>query len=300
MALEDLTPAVRIEAILDGAAIEPANRLEYFLKQAANEVPKPTVSDAGKVLTVDDEGKYITSYEGDIIALNAVPALASVYKKTEDSIAIFDKANYYPMCCLRGFIYESGNTRIRTHYSICPADRRCRYIKLYRIWAPGESISSLLDIDSQYSTFLAEFDLANYGYVSQSLLSFPNPVLSSANTLRFATEFYDENHNLLYTLYSCQYVLTLDNAGKITITDRKYNISDDGEGAFGYIGMVYIQSIELSKMNTEGTSEQTPTVFAGDNDLYNMTLEPGTYTVFERVNLKNTRLQMQSFIVAAL
>lgn len=57
MALEDLTPAVREEAILDGADIDPATRLEYFMKKAANEVPKPTgVSDAGKVLTVNEDG----------------------------------------------------------------------------------------------------------------------------------------------------------------------------------------------------------------------------------------------------
>lgn len=57
MALEDLTPAVRVEAILDGADIDPATRLEYFLSKAANEVPKPTgSSDAGKVLTVNEDG----------------------------------------------------------------------------------------------------------------------------------------------------------------------------------------------------------------------------------------------------
>lgn len=57
MALEDLTPAVRMEGILDGADITPATRLEYFLSKAANEVPKPTgLSDAGKVLTVNEDG----------------------------------------------------------------------------------------------------------------------------------------------------------------------------------------------------------------------------------------------------
>lgn len=34
-ALENLDPAARLEAILDGQDIEPATRLEYFLKQAA-------------------------------------------------------------------------------------------------------------------------------------------------------------------------------------------------------------------------------------------------------------------------
>lgn len=35
MALENLDPAVRIEEILDGQDIEPATRIEYFLKKAA-------------------------------------------------------------------------------------------------------------------------------------------------------------------------------------------------------------------------------------------------------------------------
>lgn len=57
MALEDLNPAVRVEEILDGADIEPETRLEYFMKKAANEVPKPAgSSDAGKVVTVNEDG----------------------------------------------------------------------------------------------------------------------------------------------------------------------------------------------------------------------------------------------------
>lgn len=57
MALNDLTPADRIESILDGGNVTPATRLEYFLQQAASEVPKPDgVSDAGKVPTVNAAG----------------------------------------------------------------------------------------------------------------------------------------------------------------------------------------------------------------------------------------------------
>ena len=54
--LENLEPAVRIEAILDGQNISPATRLEYFLQKAATEVPKPTSADAGKVITVNQDG----------------------------------------------------------------------------------------------------------------------------------------------------------------------------------------------------------------------------------------------------
>lgn len=57
MALENLQAATRIEAILNGDNIAPATRREYFLKRAANEIPKPGgVSDAGKVVTVNENG----------------------------------------------------------------------------------------------------------------------------------------------------------------------------------------------------------------------------------------------------
>jgi hypothetical protein len=59
MALEDLNPAVRVEEILDGADIEPATRLEYFMKKAANEVPKYTSADKGKVLTVGEGSETV-------------------------------------------------------------------------------------------------------------------------------------------------------------------------------------------------------------------------------------------------
>lgn len=58
MALEDLTPAVREEAILNGDEITPATRLEYFLQKAATELPKVAAADAGKVLAVNASGKW--------------------------------------------------------------------------------------------------------------------------------------------------------------------------------------------------------------------------------------------------
>lgn len=54
----ELDPAVRVEEILNGDDIEPANRLEYFLKKAATEVPKPTADDKGKTVIATDEGNY--------------------------------------------------------------------------------------------------------------------------------------------------------------------------------------------------------------------------------------------------
>lgn len=60
MPIENLTPIVRTEQILDGEDIAPANRLEYFLSKAANVVPKPAAADAGKFVVVNETG---TGYE---------------------------------------------------------------------------------------------------------------------------------------------------------------------------------------------------------------------------------------------
>ena len=52
------TPKNRNEAILSGADIEPVNRLEYFLKEAASggAIPAPTEDDAGKVPVANNDG----------------------------------------------------------------------------------------------------------------------------------------------------------------------------------------------------------------------------------------------------
>lgn len=59
MALENLTPENRVERLLSGADIEPATRLEYFLKQAGSGggdgLPAYDDEDIGKVLTVVSE-----------------------------------------------------------------------------------------------------------------------------------------------------------------------------------------------------------------------------------------------------
>lgn len=56
MALENLTPENRVERLLSGADLDPATRLEYFLKQAGSGggkgLPAYDDEDIGKVLTV--------------------------------------------------------------------------------------------------------------------------------------------------------------------------------------------------------------------------------------------------------
>lgn len=87
----ELDPAVRVEEILNGDDIEPANRLEYFLKKAATEVPKPTAADAGKVVTVNDDGDgYVLGegggdiYIGTYLTLSDAPALPEGYIMAEE------------------------------------------------------------------------------------------------------------------------------------------------------------------------------------------------------------------------
>lgn len=80
MALDDLTPAVREEAILAGGSITPVTRLEYFLAQAASEVPKPSASDAGKVVTVGSDGAYELAAAGG----GGVTPLVEEGQATED------------------------------------------------------------------------------------------------------------------------------------------------------------------------------------------------------------------------
>lgn len=82
----ELDPAVRVEEILNGDDIEPANRLEYFLKKAATEVPKPTAADAGKDIKVNAEGN---GYElADPIFIRGSAADSAVlYNPDEPNIA---------------------------------------------------------------------------------------------------------------------------------------------------------------------------------------------------------------------
>lgn len=85
MALENLTPEVREEEILNGSDIDPATRLEYFLKKAANEVPKPAgATDAGKTVEVNSSGegyelvktyKYLSGLFTDMAAATGVTGL---------------------------------------------------------------------------------------------------------------------------------------------------------------------------------------------------------------------------------
>ena len=57
MALENLVPVTRREAILSGLPLEPVTREEYFLEEAVGGgLPEYGDTDAGKVLTIADDG----------------------------------------------------------------------------------------------------------------------------------------------------------------------------------------------------------------------------------------------------
>lgn len=63
MALENLTPATRLESILNGDDIAPVTREEYFLRKAASGsgeggLPPYTSADKGKVLTVGEDAEH--------------------------------------------------------------------------------------------------------------------------------------------------------------------------------------------------------------------------------------------------
>lgn len=116
MALEDLNPAVRVEEILDGADIEPATRLEYFMKKAANEVPKPSGSaDAGKAVLVNEDGdgyelgeipsglpEYTAAAKGKALSVGVktLPPVTTVVipeqsVTTTDPITLYGQSAYY-------------------------------------------------------------------------------------------------------------------------------------------------------------------------------------------------------------
>jgi hypothetical protein len=64
MALENLTPSNRLEAILDGGDVTPSNRREYFIQKAmsaggGSDLPEYTSADKGKVLTVEEGSETV-------------------------------------------------------------------------------------------------------------------------------------------------------------------------------------------------------------------------------------------------
>ena len=103
MALEDLNPAVRVEEILDGADIEPATRLEYFMKKAANEVPKPAgSSDAGKVVTVNEDGD---GYE-----LGEIPSGLPEFTSADNGKVLTIDEGEPKWEAVSGYIYTASST----------------------------------------------------------------------------------------------------------------------------------------------------------------------------------------------
>ena len=86
MALEDLTPAVRVESILNGDEITPANRLEYFLQKAATELPKPAAGDAGKVLAVNEDADGAEWKTASMLVGTSLSGTVYTFDKTFEEI----------------------------------------------------------------------------------------------------------------------------------------------------------------------------------------------------------------------
>ena len=118
MALEDLNPAVRVEEILDGGDIVPATRLEYFMKKAANEVPKPAGSaDAGKVVTVNEDGdgyelgaipsglpSYTSADKGKVLTIGEGEGSVTTVIVPEQTVTFNDGMGYPTNCDPTGFV----------------------------------------------------------------------------------------------------------------------------------------------------------------------------------------------------
>ena len=152
MALEDLNPAVRVEEILNAADIEPATRLEYFMKKAANEVPKPAgSSDAGKVVTVNEDGdgfelttpsgggvyKIITvstpenpSNSANLAIINGSSELTSADAVSEYLAAL--EANKYPCACK--YVSSWNNNAV---YPVVFIDAYLEYLVIIDASDPG-------------------------------------------------------------------------------------------------------------------------------------------------------------------
>lgn len=129
MELEDLNPAVRVEEILDGADIEPATRLEYFMKKAANEVPKPAGSaDARKAVLVNDDGdgyelgeipsglpEYTSSDKGKALSVGVktLPPVTTVIIP-EQSVTATDQITLYGQPAYYGVVNNADTGAVST------------------------------------------------------------------------------------------------------------------------------------------------------------------------------------------
>ena len=106
MALENLDPVTRLEAILDGADITPVTRLEYFLKQAAtndDELPAVTAADNGDVLGVVNGAWAKTEVPSGVLIINADPNGTATYDSGKSAAVIpcdISLADFLSIACM--------------------------------------------------------------------------------------------------------------------------------------------------------------------------------------------------------
>ena len=169
MALENLQAATRIEAILNGDNITPATRREYFLKRAANEVPKPGgVSDAGKVPVVNSEGTgfnlatpaadlngygvEITEENGSysVFAYDGFDTLADLYDAFVDSTRVKTLRLYGSEESGAGYAYTGTNAKF---WKTSTLDGDVYHLTAYFFGARSTNAVEVLVLEMEYDDY---------------------------------------------------------------------------------------------------------------------------------------------------
>lgn len=276
----ELDPAVRVEEILNGDDIDPANRLEYFLKKAANEVPKAVSGSDGDYLTVNT-GEYQLENPADY-ALAAVPPMVMIALDNTNTLHVQPSQNFYPCAALLGCNYDSSGRRVRVYRVSCASTRKTVKLKIYRIPVPG-IVTDELTIDNP-NTILPTYDLpvSQYGYTTGGVFNINNVDTNSYVTYRIAVEEVDADDNRIGDLmYSAQIVYFVSSDGVASI----YQVLHF-DGSYSDAGKRHITYIYLGKYTTGSNYTEQP--LATDHNLAETgPLEANTrYTVDQMITPK--------------